>query len=596
MNRSEFITASRMCLLTSLLVFLIANLLLLDSSVLAISAVILVTAIVIQCSVFFIAVRTQSFAWGVLIVLAALLMLAFENDRSIEWLVLLAGGVLTFGYIWTCLYAERSQPAGLPLKSALIVALVIISSKSPVSFDMLYRLVDGSIHHDTLFHASIAAMIKNTGIVSTGVNGLVETPYHVLSHALIAAISKLSGVSVIESYGMVPLMLFLPLLITLFAVAAYRVADGVSYTRCYVFTALVLAITPRIFKTWGLKESYFGSESFSVALILLASLLPVLLKKRLSYSDLVLVVGVAVLSALAKAPVGLAVVGLFVARLVFFTRGTKYVVDEILMLLVSTILVSAVLLPSATAYVSATGGGATYWEYVRTSSLAGEYISRGGYIAMLPVLMFVVFHYVINWVVIRSRVGRCGLRRAMEDPAAVYSSLAVLGAVIIVAAPVLQGSAAYFFTGVAMFVSLPWFVVILARRSYARIKHPFITAFAVVLLLKFPQLLDKSVLAREAIVDSGAEQFVQRLVSLREMGGNTVLRRSASMMYASNPIPECRFKPFMYPAVSEKPWTNVMTDACDYHEYGYNAYFEVAPQGDRRLKLVLPEGYSILDV
>ena len=96
---------------------------------------------------------------------------------------------------------------------AMLTSLTCLGTKSYTSFNMIKRLAADRIAQDTLFHSSIAAMLKNYGVTSTGLHGLVEIQYHVFSHWLYAGVSRLSGVSVFEVYGIIPFLFFIPLLL-----------------------------------------------------------------------------------------------------------------------------------------------------------------------------------------------------------------------------------------------------------------------------------------------------------------------------------------------------------------------------------------------
>ena len=65
-------------------------------------------------------------------------------------------------------------------------------------FDNLNALRAGVVHKDPLYHSAISAMIKNYGVVSTGLHGLVETPYYVMSHTIVALASLCSGLGVFQ--------------------------------------------------------------------------------------------------------------------------------------------------------------------------------------------------------------------------------------------------------------------------------------------------------------------------------------------------------------------------------------------------------------
>ena len=145
---------------------------------------------------------------------------------SLMWIVICTHWSILFhasSLIATCytirfLRLSRKQWFQVLLMALIGSASILGVVDAYTSFDMIPRLHAGSVTQDTLFHASIAAMIKNYGVVSTGLHGLIETPYHAFSHYLMATISFLSGISVIETYGVASWVLFAPLLI--FCVAA----------------------------------------------------------------------------------------------------------------------------------------------------------------------------------------------------------------------------------------------------------------------------------------------------------------------------------------------------------------------------------------
>lgn len=47
-----------------------------------------------------------------------------------------------------------------------------------------------------------------------------------------------------------------------------------------------------------------------------------------------------------------------------------------------------------------------------------------------------------------------------------------------------------------------------------------------------------------------------------------------STLLAGNPVTLCRARPFVFPAVSERPWIGVMAQHsdCRYEDYGYENY------------------------
>jgi hypothetical protein len=66
---------------------------------------------------------------------------------------------------------------------------------------------------DTLYHISIAQMIKNYQSITTGLDGLQFMHYHFGSHLILGSLSKAIGISVIDFYQIAFPIIFFPLLI-----------------------------------------------------------------------------------------------------------------------------------------------------------------------------------------------------------------------------------------------------------------------------------------------------------------------------------------------------------------------------------------------
>ena len=96
------------------------------------------------------------------------------------------GGLLILAVIYAVkdLYILRLKIAQC-LLAGFMAALVILAVDQ-TSFDIVQSLMSGRVQDDAMYHASIAAMIKQYGVTSTGLNGLIETPYHTLSHTMFA--------------------------------------------------------------------------------------------------------------------------------------------------------------------------------------------------------------------------------------------------------------------------------------------------------------------------------------------------------------------------------------------------------------------------
>jgi hypothetical protein len=135
----------------------------------------------------------------------------------------------------------------------------------------------GIQHRDTLYHASLAAMIANYGVVSTGLDGLVPTPYYALSHALIGLIGRWLDVASIHAYYLVPQILGIPLLFFSLSIATYWLWRPKRHVSSGPLVVLVPAALMLMIEIWD-WASYLVSESYSLALILLLFALPLLIE------------------------------------------------------------------------------------------------------------------------------------------------------------------------------------------------------------------------------------------------------------------------------------------------------------------------------
>jgi hypothetical protein len=95
------------------------------------------------------------------------------------------------------------------LISARFVGIVWGSKYLSPLYEAQY--ISGHAHIDTLFHSAMANMLVFFGRPSIGVEGVVTFPYHFGSHLLIATVSRLLHLSVLQTYHLVYPTLILPL-------------------------------------------------------------------------------------------------------------------------------------------------------------------------------------------------------------------------------------------------------------------------------------------------------------------------------------------------------------------------------------------------
>lgn len=581
-------------LLTVTGVFLGGNLLLLDLHLLPETAPIAFTCLAVLLVFYTLASFLKSLAWGLVITYCMVWLVIFG---SMQWFVPLFYVFAFFALIYTVRWLRvEFQELGLVVLMACIATTVILGcAATNTSFDMLQSLRAGHIHPDTLFHASIAAMIKNYGVTSTGLHGLIETPNHVLSHELMAGISKLSGVGVFEVYGIATQVLFSPILI--FSVVACCAAINTkksSIPLAWAIVCILLAVVPRLTGKWAFWDAYFVSESYLVALGLFSFGLVLLFKSKLNLPDIILTVILAALIANAKSTVGLIYFGLWLLRALFLHDG-KLRLNLMMVCLVGLVvslgtfrMVSAhaptVIVPLDFISVYSYRGGniAETMEHFFGSGVA-SWRWRSAVWAVLATFSFFIFHFLFSWIVVARIAYKNGWRALIKIPGSVFSLGAIgAGGLIIILFKIPGGSAGYFST-VAFFVSLPM-VVFMCMNNYEKLNnklnlnkkkavHVVLSLVLFVTILMGLKTFKKTFSAHQLdAVQSNS--LVDSLVGLRHQTSLDTYAHLNPTASINNPVKECWAQPFIYPALSERPWINIITsrEDCSYQYYGYAEY------------------------
>jgi hypothetical protein len=574
-------------LLTVLGVFIGGNLLLLDASVLWSSARITLLCGALILIFYALSRLLGSLIWGLLLTYGLMWVLVYSR---LPWLVPVFHMLAVLAALYTArfLRVERKGVGALLLMAVLATATILGCETSYTSFDMLQRLQIGNVNHDTLFHASIAAMIKNYGVVSTGLHGLVETPYHTFSHVLMAAISLLSGLGVIEVYGVAPWVLFAPLLI--FSIAAFCATldrtESVSLPLAWGLTSILLALTPFLLWRWGVYDSFFVSESYLVSLGLFMFGLTLLFKRRLSILDLLPVLLLTILMSNAKASVGLIFAGLWFTRLIFLREEHR--LQDFAAFVLSISAVGWVAFDSAQANAGIMSLSPLH--FIREYSFCGRHLADLGkallagtdvsvrtvLLAFFAVGSFLTLHFIVSWGVIFQVGYRSGFIGLIRTPLAVYSLAAVLAGVLIIFTAAIPGGSEYYFSNVAFFVSLPGVVVLLERKIDRWNFDPqrlLILGVVIVCLVGIRSFYNKSYLTRLFIKEENA--LIEKLLLSREMAPRYLVLRPTAADMLANPVRYCLGRPFVFPAVSERAWINVIEGGakdCQYVYYGYHQY------------------------
>jgi hypothetical protein len=566
------------------------NLLLADTDVLLSSTRIAATCLGTACVLHVATRATGSLGWGLAITYGLLWLVSFARS---DWVSAMLQAVMVIAGIYT-LQHLRGTIRHLPqcvLPAGVAGIVILACERSYTSFDMMARIHAGDVEQDTLFHASIAAMIKNYGVVSTGLHGLVETTYHVLSHVLMAATSRLSGVSVIEVYGVANWVLFAPLLILcLTTMASLLGHDDESWPALpWSLAALMLAATPYLLSRWQSWDSLFVfvSESYLVSLGLFVAGLVVLHQRRFSSADIALLAILAALMSLSKASVGLIFTALCVARLALMpgtSRAQDLAACAMVVLVVGTVSMELARGNTGTIRIEPLHFVEKYSFLGRSIGSAREALAVGGLppaktgmLAVAAVASFLVLHYLWSWLVVALSCRRGGLPAMLGSPTVLLSLAAVAAGLPVALLLAIPGGSAFYFSNVALFVALPAVVALSAQTLRRALIAPVVLGLGAVAAAALMGWKGLTAYASRGWDNQPRRNspLVETLTLARDTTPAGAILRPAPGDLNQNPVGRCSAKPFVFPAVSERSWVGVVVEGpskCEFVNYGYSRY------------------------
>lgn len=486
--------------------------------------------------------------------------------------------------------------------AALVGAIAVASAHQYADFLILERLPVEVLNRDTMFHASIAAMIKNYGAVSTGLDGLLTTPYHAGSHAFFGALSAMSGLPVLQCYGTLHLAVICPLL--LFAMAHYSAAvlHGVG-KGLGIWLVVACAVTAwntmPLFADVAVFDSFFVGESYTFSLALLLIAFSQLTTTSRGMRDHAVAAALIVVAAASKGSVGVIGVAMLGATAVIDTwrhRVWRRMVLSAVTGVVVLVLMRAVAQLGLTmmkwgpfTFFVANSAWPNEMRAV-SSALAGVDGPAVSLRAIALLFFCLAMHFLPSTLQAVAMTRTAG--RAVFDPlvmaawglVAAGAGLAAVGSLNIIAGGV------FYFSSVAMFVSFP-FVVLVLRRVTVLDAHRWSAAAMVVVSL----VLTTAATARWKPENIARKFGHARVIGdgravLAEKAGNDVSRtlgptiaqlagmrrargvHDATTLGSAVSAPRedmygCVYTPFVLPAVSEQPWTNLLhPSTCSYPE------------------------------
>jgi hypothetical protein len=241
------------------------------------------------------------------IIIAFLVSIAFASLLQVLWKTFQSLGA-AFTFLFSLLFILGFFPNPLtPLIPylALLPVLYSLYSLRKISFKQhSFVLISGALfslilihrsemsyaqpfmalhtHKDLFFHSAITSMIKNYGVASTGLSGLVPLHYHVGSHAIFAALSTITGLSTFDCYTYIYPLVFVPLILTTFLAFSEELAPSKNTKtwpiKVFFATFILLGLRNPIYGYTGFLPDYLLSESYTLGIISLIGLASLILK------------------------------------------------------------------------------------------------------------------------------------------------------------------------------------------------------------------------------------------------------------------------------------------------------------------------------
>ena len=316
-----------------------------------------------------------------------------------------------------------------------------------------------NLHKDTLFHMAISSMIKNYGIASTGLYGLVPIQYHTASHAIFSSLSLVTDLSVFDVYAYIYPLVFIPLMLTIFLCLAEEVLPSRTMyewgARAIVLSILLIGLDIDFLWRAAFRTTFYVSESYTVAFILLTGMLSMLFQRKKNTHDsrgffyTAVMLLLFMLTCFAKISVAFVFLGLLISWMFF---GRSEILRNRIMLTVGCFLVFFV------AFKMVRGGLVEFelFHFIKTYVVADSFSRK--------VLVFFVFHFLFSNILIVTYV--FGFKKNKKDQVSLWLICGIVISTIMGAIPGLllsiPGGSASYFSSVSQIMALPFLIILVA--------------------------------------------------------------------------------------------------------------------------------------
>jgi hypothetical protein len=428
--------------------------------------------------------RLRSFGAALLLVMALLVAISFVAQY---WLLLLVAVALS-----GVAYVDRRGAAGAPCARGTVVGLAIGASilglvtlaghawGNYIGPDIEQNVLAGNIHLDSTYHAAIATMLREFWKVSTGLHGPHPIVYHAFSHFLFGRLSAATSLSVLDTYGVAQCVVFGPLLLLAVLWCAEEIAPSPDARALLVRVGCVAIIFIGPLGYWyegdfgcrfALHDVHMESESYTLALIFFLAMIGLLGLETARWRWPV-VFGLLICAAAAKVSMGAIATGMLGLYLLFFAKNRRlFLICAVVMAVVG----AAFVVPFLHYRQKSSGFTISLKETFQFPKYNGEVpieTSPRNLAFWYPMARFSGVHFLYSWLFFLTAAAIGWWRRA-EWPKHKEAWVLNLGALLagLVAIAILPvrskggiGGDVYYFSNPAMFVALPWLLIVLSNQ------------------------------------------------------------------------------------------------------------------------------------
>ncbi|MCW5205738.1 hypothetical protein VU08_02235 [Desulfobulbus sp. F5] len=313
----------------------------------------------------------------------------------------------------------------------------------------------------------------------------------------------------------------------------------------------------------------------------------------------------------AKASVGLIFSGLWFVRLLFLRKRCEQTRQVALAAILVVIAAGFAVFNSA--HAAPTGITFSPLHLVRNYSFLGKSLDDVAnavierkivslqkiILALFALFSFFAFHFFVPIATILSDLYT---KRTLKNPMSVYSLVALFAGVLIISTAGIAGGSAYYFSNVAMFVSLPRLVIILSEFINRKNIHPvkfLLMIIALICIMQYSGFYRNSIFWHRQYAAGTNNLLIDKLMDINKNKKIDVVFKPSINILVMNPVARCTAKPFLFPAVSERPWIGVIdenSENCNYIYYGYEQYGITQEQQSIKIYPVFLSGMVIQNI